>query len=281
MAHGHSHSSPLRAILIGTGALLVLLLTLLFGYGAAHDGRTYRGVQVLGKDLGGMNRGETEAALTSVASGYPDGMLSISVGSKTWTFSPTDLGIALDTSRTAESALNIGRTDNAFDDTGRRISTLLSGVQVQPVLKHDATLVDKAVASIAAEIDRPAVDSKLEQGADGIVQITASSAGSVVDRAALRTNILSSISSAPFAPATITMYDESPKVTEAMLEASRAEAMLLTEQPLVLSAGKEKWTLKPEQLRGMLALKATSDPSKWSVGLDNNALAEYLSPVAS
>jgi len=76
------------------------------------------------------------------------------------------------------------------------------------------------------------------------------------------------------------MRDESPKVTEVMLEASRAEATLLTEQPLVLSAGEETWTLKPEELRGMLALKATSDPAKWSVGLDNNALAEYLSPVA-
>lgn len=280
-AHGHSHSSPLRAILIGTAALLILLLTLLFGYGAAHDGRTYRGVQALGKDLGGMNRAETEAALISVASGYPNGMLSVSAGSKTWTFSPADLGVALDTSRTAESALSIGRTGNALDDTGRRISALLSGAQVQPVLKHDAALVDKAVAAIAAEIDRPAVDSKLEQGDGGIVQITASSTGSVVDRAALRTAILSSISSAPFAPATVTMRDESPKVTEAMLEASRAEATLMTEQPLVLSAGKETWTLKPEQLREMLALKPTSDPGKWSVGLENNALAEYLSPVAS
>ncbi len=280
-AHGHSHSSPIRAILIGAAALFILTLVLLFGYGAAHEGRAYRGVQVLDKDLGGMNRAEAEAALINLSAGYPSGQLAVSTSSKTWTFAPAELGVALDIGRTAESALTVGRNGNILEDTGHRVSALLSGSPVQPVLKYDDSLVDKAVASIADEMDRPAVDSKLEQGADGIVQITPSSEGLVIDRVALRAAILSSIASASFAPASITMRDQSPKVTEAVLEASRAEAMLVTEQAVVLSAGKETWTLKPEQLREMLALKPTSDPGKWSVSLDNNTLAEYLAPLAS
>ena len=279
-ALGHAHSSPVRAILIGTAALIVLVLLMLFGYGAAHEGRAYRGVQVLGTDLGGKNRSEAEAALATLAAGYPTGQLAVSTGSKTWTFSPADLGVALDTGRTADSALMVGRGGNTLEDTGVRLGALLSGSRVQPVLKHNDALVDKAVATIAAELDRPAVDSKLEQGADGIVQITPSSAGSVVDRSALRAAILSSVASAPFDPVTVSMVDQSPAVTEAVLEASRAEAMLVTEQPISLTAGEEAWTLKPEELREMLALKPTSDPGKWSASLDNNTLAEYLAPIA-
>src|SRR3954447_26268379 len=49
---------PARALAFGAIAILAVLLALLFGYGALHQGRVFRGVSVLGQNLGGMSSQE-------------------------------------------------------------------------------------------------------------------------------------------------------------------------------------------------------------------------------
>src|SRR5215210_6836188 len=91
--HTHSHSSPLRVLLIGFAAAALLVLILIFGYSAAHNDRVYRGVSVLGSNLGGMSRAEAQAVLAQAAAGYPSDSLTLSGAGRTWTFSPADLGL--------------------------------------------------------------------------------------------------------------------------------------------------------------------------------------------
>jgi vancomycin resistance protein YoaR len=277
--HGHSHSSPLRIILIALAALAIALLALAFGYGAAHDGRVYRGVSVLGANLGGMSRSEAQAALTQAAVDYPSDSLTLNDAAGKWTFTPSDLGLGVDVDKTLDAAMQVGRTGNLLDNTGRQLGVLFGGVQVTPVLKYDAKMVESAVARVAGEIDRPAVDSKLAQGPDGKVHITPSSQGLIVDREAVRVAISASLSSTPLQPVNVTKREDTPKVTEAALKSSEAQALLLTEEPVTLKAGKRSWTIEPNELRGMLAL-TSSEGGTWNAGLDNNALAEYLKPVA-
>jgi hypothetical protein len=206
----------------------------MFGYGAAHNGRVYRGVSILGKDLSGMNRSEAQAALTQASVGYPPESLTLSDASHKWTFSPADLGVAVDVDRTLDIAMQVGRGGSILDNAGKQMGVLFGGARITPVLKHDGVKIDGAIARVAAEIDRPAVDSKLEQGPDGKVRITPSSQGTTVDRDALRARIITAVSSVPFGSASIEMRADSPKVTEAALKASESQALLLTEVPVTL-----------------------------------------------
>lgn len=259
-------------------ALLAVPVSLLL-YSAAHDGRIYRGVKVLGADLGGMTLTEAQATLSQASSGYPEGNVTVRDGSRTWTFAPADLGLGVDVDGTLEAAFNYGRSGDMMSDLGSKLNALFSGTSVAPLLAHDRAKVAQAVAGIAAEVDRPAVDSKLQRDADGRVTITPSATGSLLDREALSDDLAKSMSSVPLAPVSLRMRDQAPSITEEALRSTESHALLLTEQPVSLATDDAGWTLAPSDLRAMLALHTAPDGTS-SVSLDRAALEKYLQPVA-
>src|SRR5206468_2374266 len=138
--------------------------------------------------------------LSTAAGGYSPGSVTVSGAGRTWTFSPADLGWALDLDRTTQAARSVGREAGLPGNLVAQFGPLFGGSQVKPALKYDNALLDKAIARVAAEVDKPAVDSKLTRGQDGKVVITASAAGSALDREALRGALAASLQSAPAAP---------------------------------------------------------------------------------
>jgi vancomycin resistance protein YoaR len=276
---------PARLLAVGTGILLIAMLALLFGYGAAHQGRVFRGVSVLGKDLGGLSSEEARATLASAGAGYPAGPLIVAGAGRTWSFSSADLGWGVDIDKTAQAAMSVGRDGSLPGNLGTQIGALFGGSQVKPVLKYDGSLVDKAIAGVAAGVDKPAVDSKLVQGNDGRVGITASAHGSAVDRDGLRASLASAMQAAPTSgasvPVAVTVRDVAPKITESALKATEAQALLLTEQPVTLTSGNQTWTITPAKLREMLDLTPAGSSTQLNATLGNNQLASYLQPVAA
>ncbi len=257
------------------------VLAVLFGYGMAYSGRIFKGVHVLNTDLSGLSRTQAQAVLSKVAAGYPSDSLTINGSGHNWTLSPAELGLAVDTNKTLDVAMGIGRDGNLLANGGKQAQALLAGTQVKPVLKRDAALVDKAIARIAADVDKPAVDSKLQQAPDGSVLITPSSSGTLLDRNAMSSALASSLASTPFAPLRIVMKDAAPKITESTLKDATAQVSALTDQPVTLKQGKRTWIISPIELRGMLDLYApasgSGDPT---VTFSNQKLASYLQPVA-
>ncbi|MDQ3931063.1 MAG: peptidoglycan binding domain-containing protein [Chloroflexota bacterium] len=282
--NGESERSSNRSPFVhpaSIGLLLVLLAVMgsLFLYNAAHDGRIYRGVKVLGVDLGGMNMAEARTALTQAGQGYPEGHVTVQDGARTWTFAPAELGLGVDVDRTLEIAFSYGRSGDVMSDLGSRLSALFSSTTVTPLLTHDSASITKAIARIAAEVDRPAVDSKLERDAEGRVVITPSSTGTLLDRDALSNDLTKAMSAVPLGSVSIRMREQAPGITEEALKATESQALLLTEQPISMATGESSWTLEPSDLRGMLALEAAADGTA-SVKLDRAALEAYLQPLA-
>lgn len=263
-------------------ALLLLALAIpagLFMYGAAHNGRVYRGVKVLGADLGGMNRAEAQAALTQASNGYPADNVVVQDGARTWTFAPADLGFGVDVERTLDVAFSYARTGNMMSDLGSQLNALFSGTSVTPLLKHEPALVAQAVSRIAADVDKPAVESTLERDADGKVLITPSSVGWLLDRDGLSESFSKAMSAVPVSAVSVRMVEQTPKVTEDALRSTEAQALLLTEQSVSVASGDSEWTLSPQQLRGMLSLTPQAGGT-WSVALDRAALETFLQLIA-
>lgn len=270
----------LRFLLIGVVTLLLLAAGGTFAYGVSHNGRVFRGVQVLGKDLGGMNLAEARAALSQAAAGYPSGSIAASGTDHNWTLQPSDLGIAVDVDKTAADALAIGHSGDLFGNLGAQLHALFGGNAITPVLKSDPALIDKAVARIASEVDRPAVSSTLVRQ-DGKATLTPSSHGTVVDREATKAAFASAALSLPFAPVNVVMKDQAPQVTEDQLKGAEAQALLFTDQPVILRSGDQSWTLNSNDLGQMLDISSSSPGSAdVSVKLQDQALNTYLQPVA-
>ncbi|MEA2572744.1 MAG: hypothetical protein QOH93_42 [Chloroflexia bacterium] len=274
-----SRSPFITPLTIGLLLVFVAVLGSLFLYNAAHEGRIYRGVKVLGADLGGMNMAEARTALTQAAQGYPEGKVTVQDGARTWAFAPAELGLGVDVDRTLETAFSYGRSGNMMSDLGSKLNALFSGTTVVPLLTHDKASMLNAIATIAAQVDRPAVDSKLERDAEGRVIITPSATGTLLDRDALSDALVKSMSSVPLTPVSIRMREQAPSITEAALRSTESQALLLTEQPVVMSAGEATWTIRPETLRGMLSIESAHDGTA-SVKLDGAVLEKYLQPIA-
>jgi vancomycin resistance protein YoaR len=276
-ASGRS-GGPLRYAGIAVAALVFLLAALLAWYEVGHSERIYKGVSVLGRDLSGMSRDEATAALTEATAGYPGGSVTVNGAGQTWTFAAADLGVSADVQKTLDAAMSVGRSGNLLDNLGTQLGAFFGGSETAPVLKQDAASIDKIVAQIAAQVDTPAIDSKLEKDASGVVNLTASAEGLAVDRAALRQSLTTASASVPFGNVTLTTQAVTPKITEAELQDAKAQALLLTEQPVVLKAGKQSWTIESADLRDFLTLDHAADGTV-KAALDNNRLAAFLQPV--
>ena len=123
------------------------------------------------------------------------------------------------------------------------------------------------------------MDSKLEKNADGMAELTTSSQGLAVDKAALSNALSAAVAQVPFGAVAVTTVPVAPKVTEAALQEAKAQAELLTGQPVVLNAGDQTWTIQPDDLRGLLTIQPSADGTA-QAALDNNELAVYLQPIA-
>jgi vancomycin resistance protein YoaR len=263
-----------------TACLVVPILALL-AFGFAYNERVYPGIKVLGTDLGGKSRAEAVAAVSAASSGYPSDHVQVSGENHVWTLAPAELGIAVDAERTVDQALGVGRGGDMRSDAGTILGALSGGKQVAPVLKSDPAAIDKVIATIATEVDRPAVDARLEQTSDGTVKPTASAPGRLLDRDALRGALVAATGSVPFPAVTLAMQDAAPKVTEAMLEGAATRIEQLTGQPVTFKLGEDSWKLTPEDLRGMIDLAAPAEGSaEWNVTLNDGKLSALLQPIA-
>jgi vancomycin resistance protein YoaR len=270
----------LRFVIAGVAALLLLLAALVAWYELGHSDRIYKGVTVLGSDLSGMSRDEASVVLSVASARYPSGAVQVSGASgQNWSLSPSDLGVAVDIPRTLDAAMGIGRSGSLLDNLGAQFSAFFNGAQTTPTLKQDAAAIDRAVTQIASTVDTPAVDSKLEKDADGVVNLTASAQGIAVDRTTLAKSLSEAAAHVPFGSVTLPTQVVEPKVTEAALQDAKDQALLLTEQPVTLNAGDQTWTISPADLRDFLTINHTSDGTA-NAALDNNKLALFLQPIS-
>ncbi|HST04595.1 MAG TPA: peptidoglycan binding domain-containing protein, partial [Chloroflexia bacterium] len=270
--------AAMRLALLGVAVLLVLSIGLFTWYNLAHNGRVYNGVSVLGRELSGLSHDEAAAAITEATTGYPAGNVTVSGAGHTWQLSASDLGASVDVQRTLDAALQVGRNGNFVQDLGTQLGSIVGTTQIVPVIRTDPAQVDRAVAQIAGEVDQVAVDSALDKDTDGKIIVTPSSSGTVVDRQALTASLTQAASSQPFGAASLVTEVQAPKVTEADLEGTKAQALSLTEQPITLSASDQTWTLEPADLRNLLSIDHNGDTL--SAALSSDKLASYLAPIA-
>ena len=246
------------------GILLVVMATAgsVLAYEQNYKGKVAAGVSAGGVALAGMTRDEAAAALTSAFASVGTGTLTVDTANGPTTLTYAQLGRRLDVDTMLDDAFAIGRTGDPVQRVVEEARTALGRVDVAPRVVIDEEVLAAAIASLAAKIDREPVPASVTPTASGFVDNPAVW-GRQVDQAAMVASISDSLAAVD-APATLTLpvavAPVAPTITDvdAMIARSRADRMIA---PVLLTHGKDKWTIADPAVRSWVSFGAWPDGS--------------------
>lgn len=248
-----------RRLLLLPLVLLLLLLIAAVGSTVAFEVRygsyVHPGVQVLGENLGGMERQQAIAAVASRAQTTMQRPVEFRLVNTTERVSASELGLGVDAVRTVDRAFEVGRTGGAFSKWTARYQVWRDGKRVAPVVEFNADAARKALSWMAASVNRPVRDGKLALTAQGPI-IRPSQVGYKLDAAATESRLPSSLETlhAQDRPVATVIHTIQPAVREAQLTSARDAIVATSKRPLKLSFQGRIWSMAPERVRPLIRL---------------------------
>jgi len=246
------------------GLLLVALVSVgsVLAYEQSYSGKIAAGVTVGGVQVAGMTRDEAAAALSSAYASVGTGTLTVDTVNGPTTLTYADLGRRLDVDSMLDEAFAIGRTGDPLRRVVEEARTAFERVNIAPRMVIDQAVLATTIASLAAKIDRQPTSAAVATTPDGYAE-TPAAWGRDVDQAAMVASISDALAAAD-APATMTMplavTPVSPAITDvdATVARSRADRMIA---PVILTHGKDKWTITDATVRSWVSFGAWADGS--------------------
>jgi vancomycin resistance protein YoaR len=254
-------------------------------YDSANSGRIFPGVSVYGLDLSGLSAAEAAYQLND-GFYYPrDGRITFTYEGKTWVATPADLGLGLDLLATVNDAYAVGRSDEGVGNLEKQIHARFNGVAVAPVLQFDFGRAMAYMQRIGAEVERPAVEARLELHGMDVTAIPGQM-GKQLDMSTMLALVAVPIGHLADAEIPLQMTEYPPDVLDASSQAEAARALLSQDfvisiaEPMVGDPG--SWTLSPAMLADMLAFRKVTDSAgaRYILALDENKLITLLQPLA-
>jgi vancomycin resistance protein YoaR len=144
--------------------LSALCLVLAIGFAAEwlYQDRALPGVMVAGVDVGSLTRGTLVDRLDQeLATPFGDSAVVVSANGRTWRSTNGALGIRPDVAAAADGALAYGKTGSVGDRLGAWIDALRGGARVPFALATSGDALDRWLAQISSDVDRPAIAGSL------------------------------------------------------------------------------------------------------------------------
>lgn len=237
-------------------AVVVPLLVLGGLYLAAwlYAGSTVpRGTTVLGIDIGGQTREQAEATLTEQLPAIADAPLTLLVGEDGYPIVPSESGLNVDVTATVEAA-----GPGATSPVALAQAVVRGGGPVDPVVVVDAEQLDEAIAAVAEQADRSAVEGAVAF-ADGAVVPTQPVEGRTVDQEASAQEVTEAYLTTS-GPVTLPAQVQPVTVTAAEVErAVAAFAAPAMSGPVVVRSDLGSTELTPVQLSAVLSMQPDAD----------------------
>jgi vancomycin resistance protein YoaR len=279
----------LRALAAVLATAAALVLSGAFSapvYQQFNDGKIYPGVSVYGVNLSGLTAAEAAQRLM-LGFTYPrDGRIVFQYGERTWTATPADLGLGLDLLSTVNDAYSVGRSKDFLGNLEDQLEARFSGVAIPPVLQFDFGKALAYLQRIEAEVDRPAVEAKLELHNFEITAIPGSM-GKKMDTAAMLGLIADPIGHLKDAVILLDVKEFPPDIMDASPQAETARNLISQDFELTietpLPGDPPSWRLTPSMLADMLSFRRVKDTTgtHYLLALDEGKLANLLMPLAA
>ncbi|MGB7540077.1 MAG: VanW family protein [Anaerolineales bacterium] len=253
-------------------------------YDSTNSGRIFPGVSVYGLDLSGLSAAEAAYRLND-GFYYPrDGRIKFTFEDKSWVATPADLGLGLDLLATIDDAYSVGRTEDSLGNLEKQMMARFNGVAVAPVLQFDFGRAMAYLQRIGAEVERPAVEAKLELNGLEVTAIPGQM-GKQLDMSTMLQLVAAPIGNLADAEIPLQLTEYPPDVLDASSQADAARTLL--SQDFILSIGEPvagdpgSWVLTPAMIADMLAFRKVTDSSgpHYILALDEGKLTALLQPL--
>ena len=274
--------SRILIVLVAVELVVVMFVGWLLGPGL--DERFIPGVWVWNVSLGGMTMDQAAGSLGSALPLHQPGIVLLGPEGQRWSFSPAEVGMSVDVPATLAKAFVLGRGGNGTTATlSERLTLMLDGSRVSPVLSWNDEIATRALEGIASELERPTQDAAVRLDGAQVVLLP----GSVGRRVEI-TPTLNAIMPHLFAleptETVVPVTDVAPAISDAQAQQALSMAEQILETPLILlvptpgEGDPGPWNIAPDILSKMLTIHISGNGV--SVTLDQAALAQTLGPLA-
>jgi len=269
-------STVWKGLGLALGAALVFAVAVAGGYELTTWDRVAPGVSVLDVPVGGLTLEQAQARIAPRTQTILDQQLTLQLDDRTWQTSARSLGVRLDATRLAESAYVIGRDDSPLTRLRAQLDGMRRGVDVPVVEEADGARLDRLVASIAAEVNKPAREAHLSLSDSGEISFGTSETGLLLDQPASRAQIVQALTTGG-AQAQLVYRVLTPALTTGQVAAAHEQLeRILGTQPVRLTAAEYSRTLEREDVLGLLTLNLPAGAGTASVTLNENAVQPLL-----
>jgi len=256
-------------LLLAIGVLMLAGVATLTLHELRYGDRVYEGVEVVGIPLGGLTIDEAADAIGDELTPFPGETITLRYGDRTWSLSPSDLGVSVDAQALAAEAFAVGR-QGALADSGTSVLALLqglredlttqwhamdAGVSFPPIIRFDRNHLTLVLKQVAQEVDLPPREGTLSiSGLE--VSGTSGEPGRRVDQTKTRATVAPLLEAGTGGTVNLVVEERLPAVMS--VDAAIAEARVLLGKSLVLVAagndGTQRFAIDPATLRSWLTL---------------------------
>jgi vancomycin resistance protein YoaR len=240
---------------------------------------------VAGIDIGGLTRKNAVEVLKTEAVYPNNGLIALEDQGDVWLFSPVELGLVIDHEASIEAAFSLGRSGWPWERWDDRIESFRYGEEIAPKLILDQRLTQAQLNLIAAEINQPMVEARLQlDGFDVLAE--PGQVGRLLDIEATMALIQQPASGMVDANIQLIVDETYPSILDISEQTNIAREILSQPMTLRVSGSAAEsigpWTFDRETLASMLIIErgATDNGETFVVKLDENKLYNFIYPLA-
>jgi vancomycin resistance protein YoaR len=270
------------SLFIAVPLLVILLPVAAFAVDRAIGaGEVARNVTVEDVALGGLGRDDAEAAVVSLGSRLASTPALFEVSGMQFALEPARAGFALDAPAVVDAAMEVGRTGNLFTQFGDWLGGLTGDRTVEPVTSLD----EDDLEDVLVAWEEQAIPDRAHQGGvdivDGRPVADYPSPGRTIDRDAAAGIVLRVASRVDRLPAELPTTTELPDLTRADVDAAVAEASLLLDGPVTLTADDPVVSITfsvAELVTAFESRLVRNSPTRIELGFSVDRVAALLEP---
>ncbi|MEA3308309.1 MAG: VanW family protein [Chloroflexota bacterium] len=260
-------------------SLLLLLGGALVILGPYLEARIIPGVWIWGAPVGS----QTPAAAEGILAEPECWITFVGPEGQRWTLSAEELGVALAPAATLAPAYQLGHAEQGVVALRARLTLLREGVVLPPVLVWERVQAVQQLRALASQIDAVPQDAGL-RFENGELALGAARSGRQLDVEAALTSLELLLRLPGSQELALPVVELPPQLDDAEAVAALDVAQNILAEPLKLllrnphEGDPGPWTLSTASLAQMLRIY--TDAGQIAVGLDENALQEFLLPLA-
>jgi lipoprotein-anchoring transpeptidase ErfK/SrfK len=169
-------------------ALLFVAAGAMYLYDHGRRETIANGVRIDGVNVGGLHAAAARAKIQREVVANLNRPVTVRAGAKTWTLSPREAGLTVDTANMVAQAVQASREGSIVTRTIRGLSGGRVNREVPLVISYSHAAVRGVTAQVRAGVQRPARDATVQPSASGLTEVEGET-GTIVDSTQLGARI--------------------------------------------------------------------------------------------